>query len=138
VIAVEPFLSTRSTSVTEGPDGWTLVGQPGNLSAQYEHTIIVTRGAPITVTTHCRSPEESLLPAARSVELGAVIRLRVCAARAPRDRFDAVENRGPERALRSDCRERCTRLALRGREALSFGEHVREVVAGRGVARIDR
>jgi methionyl aminopeptidase len=52
VIAVEPFLSTRNTTVTEGPDGWTLVGDKGNLSAQYEHTIIVTRGAPIIVTTH--------------------------------------------------------------------------------------
>ncbi|HEX6995908.1 MAG TPA: type I methionyl aminopeptidase [Gammaproteobacteria bacterium] len=52
VIAVEPFLSTRSTVVTERPDGWTLVGDDGNLSAQYEHTIIVTRGAPIVVTTH--------------------------------------------------------------------------------------
>jgi len=50
VIAVEPFLSTRSTHVSEGPDGWTLLGDKGNLSAQYEHTIIVTRGAPIVVT----------------------------------------------------------------------------------------
>lgn len=50
VIAIEPFLSTRSTSVTEADDGWTLVGHPANLSAQYEHTIIVTRGAPIVAT----------------------------------------------------------------------------------------
>lgn len=52
VIAIEPFLSTRSTHVTEGADGWTLVGEKGNLSAQYEHTVIVTRGAPIIVTAH--------------------------------------------------------------------------------------
>lgn len=50
VIAIEPFLSTRSTQVTEAEDGWTLLGQPGNLSAQYEHTLIVTRGAPIVAT----------------------------------------------------------------------------------------
>ncbi|MCH8506235.1 MAG: type I methionyl aminopeptidase [Ectothiorhodospiraceae bacterium] len=50
VIAIEPFLSTKSTSVTEAEDGWTLVGHPANLSAQYEHTIIVTRGAPIVAT----------------------------------------------------------------------------------------
>lgn len=50
VIAIEPFLSTRSTQVTEAEDGWTLVGHPANLSAQYEHTIIVTRGAPIVAT----------------------------------------------------------------------------------------
>ena len=50
IIAIEPFVSTRSTHVTETEDGWTLVGHPANLSAQYEHTIIVTRGAPIVAT----------------------------------------------------------------------------------------
>lgn len=50
VIAVEPFLSTRSTHVTEADDGWTLVGHPSNISAQYEHTIVITHGAPIVVT----------------------------------------------------------------------------------------
>ncbi len=52
VIAIEPFLSTKSTIVEEMGDGWTLVGARGNLSAQYEHTLIVTRGAPIVLTTH--------------------------------------------------------------------------------------
>lgn len=50
VIAIEPFLSTQSTHVAEADDGWTLLGHPANLSAQYEHTIIVTRGAPIIAT----------------------------------------------------------------------------------------
>ncbi len=50
VIAVEPFLSTRSTWVKESGDGWTLVGEKGNLSAQFEHTVIVTTGAPIIAT----------------------------------------------------------------------------------------
>jgi methionyl aminopeptidase len=52
VIAIEPFLSTRSRIVTEADDGWTLVGAPGNLSAQFEHTLIITRGEPIVVTVH--------------------------------------------------------------------------------------
>jgi methionyl aminopeptidase len=52
VVAIEPFLSTKSTFVAEHSDGWTLVGASGNLSAQYEHTLIVTRGRPIVVTTH--------------------------------------------------------------------------------------
>jgi methionyl aminopeptidase len=52
VIAIEPFLSTKSTVVSETGDGWTLAAANGNLSAQYEHTLIVTRGAPIIVTTH--------------------------------------------------------------------------------------
>lgn len=52
VITIEPFLSTRSRIVEEAADGWTLAGVPGNLSAQYEHTMIITRGAPIVVTQH--------------------------------------------------------------------------------------
>jgi methionyl aminopeptidase len=52
VITIEPFLSTKSRVANETADGWTLAGVPGNLSAQYEHTMIITRGAPIVVTTH--------------------------------------------------------------------------------------
>lgn len=52
VITIEPFLSTRSRTVTETDDGWTLAGARGNLSAQYEHTMIITRGDPIVVTRH--------------------------------------------------------------------------------------
>lgn len=52
VITIEPFLSTKSRIVTELSDGWTLAGVHGNLSAQYEHTMIITRGAPIVVTQH--------------------------------------------------------------------------------------
>ena len=52
VITIEPFLSTKSRIVTETSDGWTLAGVRGNLSAQYEHTMIITKGAPIIVTQH--------------------------------------------------------------------------------------
>lgn len=52
VITIEPFLSTKSRLATEASDGWTLLGAPGNLSAQYEHTMIITRGDPIVVTQH--------------------------------------------------------------------------------------
>lgn len=52
VITIEPFLSTKSRIVNETGDGWTLAGTRGNLSAQYEHTMIITRGAPLVVTLH--------------------------------------------------------------------------------------
>lgn len=52
VITIEPFLSTKSRKVTATADGWTLVGMRGNLSAQYEHTMIITKGQPIVVTQH--------------------------------------------------------------------------------------
>ncbi|MBA2114411.1 type I methionyl aminopeptidase [Bremerella alba] len=50
VIAIEPFLSTRSSYLNEAEDGWTLIGHPENLTAQFEHTIIVTQGSPIVAT----------------------------------------------------------------------------------------
>jgi methionyl aminopeptidase len=52
VITIEPFLSTKSRVVNETSDGWTLAGVRGNLSAQYEHTMIITQGEPIVVTLH--------------------------------------------------------------------------------------
>jgi methionyl aminopeptidase len=52
VITIEPFLSTKSRIVDEASDGWTIVGATGNLSAQYEHTMVITKGAPIVVTQH--------------------------------------------------------------------------------------
>jgi methionyl aminopeptidase len=49
VLAVEPFLSTGATWAHEADDGWTLV-TPRHLSAQFEHTIVVTTGDPIVLT----------------------------------------------------------------------------------------
>ena len=50
VLAIEPFLSTGATWADEAADGWTLL-TPGHLSAQYEHTIVVTNGAPLVLTS---------------------------------------------------------------------------------------
>ncbi len=50
VITIEPFLSTQSSFVKEGYDGWTLLAQQGNLSAQFEHTMVITKGKPILLT----------------------------------------------------------------------------------------
>ena len=50
VITIEPFLSTKSRLVHESGDGWTLLGAKGNISAQYEHTMVITKGRPLLVT----------------------------------------------------------------------------------------
>jgi methionyl aminopeptidase len=50
VITIEPFLSTKTHNVHEAPDGWTLLGARDSLSAQFEHTMIITRAEPIIVT----------------------------------------------------------------------------------------
>lgn len=50
VITIEPFLSTHTTQVEEGADGWTLSTDKGNVAAQYEHTMIITKHKPIILT----------------------------------------------------------------------------------------
>jgi len=50
VITIEPFLSTNVSRVHELKDGWTLAGRPSSLFAQFEHSIVVTRGEPIVLT----------------------------------------------------------------------------------------
>jgi methionyl aminopeptidase len=50
VLTIEPFLSTGADFVMEAKDGWTLKTPDGSLLAQYEHTIIITKGRPVVVT----------------------------------------------------------------------------------------
>ena len=50
VLAIEPFLTTGATEVREDADGWTLRTPDGTVGAQFEHTVIVTQGAPIVLT----------------------------------------------------------------------------------------
>lgn len=51
VVAIETFIATRSTATRTMADGWTLVGNRGGFMAQHEHTVVVTDGAPIILTT---------------------------------------------------------------------------------------
>jgi methionyl aminopeptidase len=50
VLTIEPFLTTRATHVLQSDDGWTLRTPDGSVGAQFEHTFVVTRGAPIVLT----------------------------------------------------------------------------------------
>lgn len=50
VITIEPFLSTGAEYVVDPSDGWTLCVPDNSLAAQHEHTIIITKKAPIIVT----------------------------------------------------------------------------------------
>ncbi|MFN8534777.1 MAG: type I methionyl aminopeptidase [Dehalococcoidia bacterium] len=50
VVTVEPFLSTRTLHTRTADDGWTIRTTDGSLTAQFEHTYVVTRGAPIAIT----------------------------------------------------------------------------------------
>jgi methionyl aminopeptidase len=50
VMTLEPFLSVGANRVVQQQDGWTLKTQDGSMAAQFEHTVIITRGRPILVT----------------------------------------------------------------------------------------
>lgn len=50
MITIEPFLTEGSGVIHEAGDGWTLKTRDGSLSAQYEHSLVVTKGNPIVLT----------------------------------------------------------------------------------------
>ncbi len=50
VITIEPFLSTGAHEVFEMDDGWTLATDQRFLTAQYEHTLVITKGMPLIMT----------------------------------------------------------------------------------------
>ncbi len=50
VLAVEPFISEKAEHIVESGDGWTFITPDKSLVAQIEHTIVVTKDAPIILT----------------------------------------------------------------------------------------
>jgi methionyl aminopeptidase len=50
VLTVEPFLTTGPRKIRQEKDGWSLSLPKGHFGAQFEHTLIVTEGAPILTT----------------------------------------------------------------------------------------
>ncbi len=50
VLTIEPFLTTGAEFVYTAPDGWTLMTRDGSLSAQFEHTLVITQGKPVVIT----------------------------------------------------------------------------------------
>ena len=50
VITIEPFISTGALWADDKGDGWTLLTNPKYRTAQFEHTIVITAGAPLVMT----------------------------------------------------------------------------------------
>ncbi|KAA2245727.1 type I methionyl aminopeptidase [Chitinophaga agrisoli] len=50
-VAIETFISTRASYAYGNGDGWTLVTNDGSFVAQHEHTIMVTAGEPVILTS---------------------------------------------------------------------------------------
>ncbi|MCW5873158.1 MAG: type I methionyl aminopeptidase [Anaerolineales bacterium] len=51
VLALEPFLTPGSGRIAEERDGWSLRTRDRAIAAQFEHTIVITKGKPIIVTS---------------------------------------------------------------------------------------
>ena len=50
VLTVEPIIAAGSGDTVLAKDGWTIRTADRRRSAHYEHTIVITRGAPIVLT----------------------------------------------------------------------------------------
>jgi len=50
VLTIEPMISAGSSRFIQASDGWTLRTHDGSLSAHHEHTLVISRGAPIVLT----------------------------------------------------------------------------------------
>lgn len=50
VITIEPVIAAGSSRTRLAGDGWTFHTEDGSLAAHYEHTVVITRGAPVLLT----------------------------------------------------------------------------------------
>jgi len=60
IFTIEPMINAGKAAVSELPDGWTIVTRDRSLSAQWEHTILVTESGHEVLTLSAgaqRAPE---------------------------------------------------------------------------------
>jgi methionyl aminopeptidase len=50
VITIEPIIAAGAGETRTGRDRWTVSTRDGSLAAHYEHTLVITRSAPILIT----------------------------------------------------------------------------------------
>ena len=55
-LAIEPMVNAGSPEVKMLNDGWTVVTRDGELSAHFEHTVLITESAPEILTCHAKTP----------------------------------------------------------------------------------
>ena len=55
-IAIEPMVNAGGSAVKILNDGWTVVTKDGQLSAHFEHTVLVTAAEPEILTCHAKTP----------------------------------------------------------------------------------
>ena len=50
VLTIEPIIAAGTNRVTLDPDKWTIRTADHSLAAHYEHTLVITKGAPLLLT----------------------------------------------------------------------------------------
>ncbi len=60
IFTIEPMINAGKAAISELPDGWTIVTRDRSLSAQWEHTVLVTDSGVevLTVSAGCPPPPE--------------------------------------------------------------------------------
>ncbi|HEX5127851.1 MAG TPA: type I methionyl aminopeptidase [Rhodocyclaceae bacterium] len=56
IFTIEPMVNAGKAAISELPDGWTIVTKDRSLSAQWEHTILVTEDGAEVLTVSAGSP----------------------------------------------------------------------------------
>ena len=56
IFTVEPMINAGKAAIREMPDGWTIVTKDRSLSAQWEHTVLVTESGAEVLTVSSGSP----------------------------------------------------------------------------------
>ncbi|MGB7433864.1 MAG: type I methionyl aminopeptidase [Candidatus Acidiferrum sp.] len=51
VLTIEPIIAAGTSRIALNPDKWTLRTVDGSLAAHYEHTLVITQGEPIVLTS---------------------------------------------------------------------------------------
>ena len=59
-IAIEPMINAGAYGVRVGSDGWTVTTIDRKLSAHYEHTVLITAGDPVLLTSPEPGEDESI------------------------------------------------------------------------------
>lgn len=65
IFTVEPMINAGKAAISELPDGWTIVTRDRSLSAQWEHTVVVTADGVEVLTVSAACPPPPALVAAQ-------------------------------------------------------------------------
>ena len=57
-LAIEPMVNAGSPAVKTLDDGWTVVTKDGQLSAHFEHTVLITESEPEILTCRAKTPSQ--------------------------------------------------------------------------------